>query len=101
MRLFLGLLFAMMLTACAGPQVRGTGDLGLVIGRRRLAACAAWRLLLLLFHLTGELAKNLQRVLPGEPADADDQQNGPEAQAFAATEAHPAATARSMVPSRR
>jgi len=33
MRLFLGLLFAMMLTACAGPQVRGTGDLGLVIER--------------------------------------------------------------------
>jgi protein NirF len=33
MRLFLGFLFTLLLAACAGPQVRGTGDLGLVIER--------------------------------------------------------------------
>jgi protein NirF len=33
MRLVLGFLFALLLTACAGQQVRGTGDLGLVIER--------------------------------------------------------------------
>jgi protein NirF len=33
MRLVLGFLFALLLTACASPQVRGTGDLGLVIER--------------------------------------------------------------------
>lgn len=33
MRLILSFLFALVLTACAGPQVRGTGDLGLVIER--------------------------------------------------------------------
>lgn len=47
---------------------------------------------MLLLQLAGELAKNLQRVLPGEPADADDQQNRPEPQPLAAAEAH-AATA--------
>ena len=33
MRLLLSLFLALLLTACAGPQVRGTGDLGLVIER--------------------------------------------------------------------
>jgi hypothetical protein len=33
MRLLLGVLFAILLTACAGPQLRGTGDLGLIIER--------------------------------------------------------------------
>ncbi|MDP3637138.1 MAG: cytochrome D1 domain-containing protein, partial [Azonexus sp.] len=33
MRLFLSLLFALLLSACAGPQLRGTGDLGLIIER--------------------------------------------------------------------
>ncbi len=33
MRLFFGLLLSLLLTACAGPQPRGTGDLGLVIER--------------------------------------------------------------------
>ncbi len=33
MRLLLSFLLAMFLTACAGPQLRGTGDLGLVIER--------------------------------------------------------------------
>ena len=33
MRLVLSLFLALLLTACAGPQVRGTGDLGLVIER--------------------------------------------------------------------
>ena len=33
MRLLLGVLFAIFLTACAGPQLRGTGDLGLIIER--------------------------------------------------------------------
>ena len=33
MRLLLSFLLAMLLTACAGPQLRGTGDLGLVIER--------------------------------------------------------------------
>ena len=33
MRLLLSLFFALLLNACAGPQLRGTGDLGLVIER--------------------------------------------------------------------
>ena len=33
MRIFLSLVLAFLLTACAGPQLRGTGDLGLVIER--------------------------------------------------------------------
>ena len=33
MRLFFGLWLSLLLTACAGPQLRGTGDLGLVIER--------------------------------------------------------------------
>ncbi|MBK8889137.1 MAG: protein nirF [Dechloromonas sp.] len=33
MRLFFGLLLSLLLTACAGPQTRGTGDLGLIIER--------------------------------------------------------------------
>jgi protein NirF len=33
MRLFLGLLLSLVLAACAGPQQRGTGDLGLIIER--------------------------------------------------------------------
>lgn len=33
MRLFLSLLLALLLSACAGPQLRGTGDLGLIIER--------------------------------------------------------------------
>ena len=33
MRLFFGLWLSLLLTACAGPQTRGTGDLGLVIER--------------------------------------------------------------------
>lgn len=33
MRLFLSFLLALLLTACAGPQLRGTGDLGLIIER--------------------------------------------------------------------
>jgi protein NirF len=33
MRLLLSFFFALLLAACAGPQVRGTGDLGLVIER--------------------------------------------------------------------
>jgi protein NirF len=33
MRLILSFLFALLLAACAGPQVRGTGDLGLVVER--------------------------------------------------------------------
>jgi len=40
MRLVLGFLVALLLTACAGPQVRGTGDLGLVI--ERPAAMSRW-----------------------------------------------------------
>ena len=30
MRIFLSLFLAFLLAACAGPQLRGTGDLGLV-----------------------------------------------------------------------
>ena len=33
MRLFFGLLLSLLLAACAGPQTRGTGDLGLIIER--------------------------------------------------------------------
>ena len=33
MRIFLSLLLAFLLAACAGQQLRGTGDLGLVIER--------------------------------------------------------------------
>lgn len=44
-------------------------------------------------HLPGELAEDLQRVLPGDPADADDQQDRPKAQPLAAAEAHTATTA--------
>ena len=33
MRLILTFLFALSMAACAGPQVRGTGDLGLIIER--------------------------------------------------------------------
>ena len=33
MRLLLGVLLAVLLNACAGPQLRGTGDLGLIIER--------------------------------------------------------------------
>ena len=33
MRIFLTLFFSLLLTACAGPQLKGTGDLGLVIER--------------------------------------------------------------------
>ncbi|HQR58234.1 MAG TPA: cytochrome D1 domain-containing protein [Azonexus sp.] len=33
MRLFFGLLLSLLLAACAGPQPRGTGDLGLIIER--------------------------------------------------------------------
>jgi protein NirF len=33
MRFILSFLFALLLAACAGPQVRGTGDLGLVVER--------------------------------------------------------------------
>ena len=33
MRLFFGLLLSLLLNACAGPQTRGTGDLGLIIER--------------------------------------------------------------------
>jgi protein NirF len=33
MRLFYGLLLSLLLAACAGPQLRGTGDLGLIIER--------------------------------------------------------------------
>lgn len=43
--------------------------------------------------LPGQLPEDLQWILPGDPADADDQQDSPQAQAFAATEAHAAATA--------
>ncbi|MNP37064.1 hypothetical protein D3C76_1304880 [compost metagenome] len=47
---------------------------------------------MLLLHLTGELAKNLQRVLAGEPADADNQQHRTKPQPLAAAETHAAAT---------
>jgi protein NirF len=33
MRLLLSFVLALLLTACAGPQLRGTGDLGLIIER--------------------------------------------------------------------
>ena len=33
MRLLLSLVFVFLLNACAGPQLRGTGDLGLIIER--------------------------------------------------------------------
>ena len=33
MRLLLSCLFALLLNACASPQLRGTGDLGLIIER--------------------------------------------------------------------
>jgi protein NirF len=33
MRLFLSFVVALLLSACAGTQVRGTGDLGLIIER--------------------------------------------------------------------
>ena len=33
MRLFFGLLLSLLLAACAGPQLRGTGDLGLIVER--------------------------------------------------------------------
>ena len=33
MRIFLTFLLSLLLTACAGPQLKGTGDLGLVIER--------------------------------------------------------------------
>ena len=48
-------------------------------------------MLLLLFHLPGELAKNLQRVLAGQPADADNQQHSAKPQPLAAAKAHAAA----------
>ncbi|EJT84645.1 hypothetical protein PPS11_19444 [Pseudomonas putida S11] len=72
-------------------QDRGD-ELGLlVVGRRRLAARAAGCLLLLL-HLAGELTKNLQRVLAGEPADTDNQQHRTKPEPLAAAETHAAAT---------
>ena len=64
-------------------------------GRRRLARLGTDRRCL--FHLAGELAEDLQRVLAGQPADADDQHNRGQAQALAATKAHPAATAADII----
>jgi hypothetical protein len=46
--------------------------------------------------LPGELTEDLQRILPGDPANADNQQDGPQAQAFAAAETH-AATAAGII----
>ncbi len=43
-----------------------------------------------MIHLPGQLAENLHRVLAGDPADADDQEDGRQAQALAAAETHPA-----------
>jgi hypothetical protein len=43
--------------------------------------------------LPGELTEDLHWVLPGDPADPDDQQDRAQAQAFAATEAHATTTA--------
>jgi hypothetical protein len=47
----------------------------------------------LLCGLPGELTEDLHWVLPGDPANTDDQQDGPQTQAFAAAEPHAAATA--------
>ncbi|MNE00383.1 hypothetical protein D3C80_927910 [compost metagenome] len=64
----------------------------LVVGRRRLAGARADRCGLFLAHLPGQLAEDLQRVLAGDPANPDNQQDRADAQAFATAEAH-AATA--------
>ena len=45
MRLILSLCLALLVAACAAPQLRGTGDLGLVIERASLPDClevTAW-----------------------------------------------------------
>jgi hypothetical protein len=49
--------------------------------------------MLLLVHLPCERAEDLQRVLAGQPPDADDQQYRPKPQPLAAAKAHAAATA--------
>ncbi|MCY1173266.1 hypothetical protein D9M73_134210 [compost metagenome] len=63
-----------------------------VIGRWCLAALVGGGRRLLV-HLPGQLSEDLLRILAGDPADADDQQDRRQAQALAATKAHPAATA--------
>ena len=67
-----------------------------VIGRWRLAGLVGGRCRLLA-HLPGELSEDLQRVLAGDPADADNQNDRGQAQALAATETHPAATAADII----
>ncbi|MNL09499.1 hypothetical protein D3C87_1302600 [compost metagenome] len=66
-----------------------------VIGRWRLAglSCGGCGLV----HLAGQLPEDLHRVLASDPADPDDQQDRCKAQTFAATKAHPAATAADII----
>ncbi|MNJ29819.1 hypothetical protein D3C77_244010 [compost metagenome] len=68
-------------------------ELGLlIIGRGGLAGAGGDRRRLLLIHLPSQLAKDLQWVLAGDPANADDQQDRTYAQALATAEAHAATT---------
>ncbi|MNE71404.1 hypothetical protein D3C80_1672770 [compost metagenome] len=67
-----------------------------VIGRRRLAGLRGGRGRLLI-HLSGQLTKNLQRILPGDPADTHDQQDGRQAQPLAAAKTHPTAATASIL----
>ena len=67
-----------------------------IIGRWRLAGLRGGRRRLLA-HLPGELPEDLHRVLAGDPADPDDQNDRRQAQALAATEAHPTATAAGII----
>ncbi|MNI16114.1 hypothetical protein D3C73_694390 [compost metagenome] len=67
-----------------------------VIGRWCLAALVGGGRRLLV-HLPGQLSEDLQRILAGDPADADDQQDRRQAQALATAEAHPTAATADII----
>jgi hypothetical protein len=79
-----------LLPGVLGITQNRTDEFGAFItGWWRLARLSGRRCRLLA-HLPGQLAEDLQRVLAGDPADADDQKDRRQAQAFATAKAHPA-----------
>ncbi|MNR15131.1 hypothetical protein D3C85_1316480 [compost metagenome] len=92
---------ACLLENCA-PGVLGIAEdrahefRALIVDRRCLATLVGGGCRLLV-HLPGQLSEDLQRILAGDPADADDQQDRRQAQAFATAKAHAAATAANII----
>ncbi|MNQ83804.1 hypothetical protein D3C85_989060 [compost metagenome] len=68
----------------------------LIIGRRCLATLVGGGRRLLL-HLPGQLSEDLQWILAGDPADADNQEDRRQAQTLATAKTHAAATTADII----